>query len=330
MVVELTVQPEITVIIPNWNKKDLLHRCLTSLSRQSAPSRILVIDNGSSDGSPQMVRDEFPDFDCIDLDRNYGFAEAVNRGIQNCHTPYLALLNNDTEVASEWIQAALTAFREFPECGFLASRMINFFERDRLDSAGDCYGRSGLPTKRGLGLPKDEYAQGELVLGASAGAAFYRRELFERIGLFDTSYYMYLEDVDISLRAQLAGFKCRYIPEATVYHIEAASDPARRVTPEAGRSAYEPFYSNDRVYWITRNRWQLMVTYQPLRNLPFLVVGWGRSFLFHAIKAGFLVSFLKGLLAGMMASPQALRKRKEIRKTRVLSTSELCRLIRMC
>ncbi|UCF39053.1 MAG: glycosyltransferase [Acidobacteriota bacterium] len=170
------MESEITVVIPTWNRKDLLHGCLKSLSIQTEPCRILVVDNGSTDGSIEMVQGAFPEADILALEENQGFARAVNRGIQLVKTRYVALLNNDTEVDPEWIAAGLHAFSTYPDHWFFASRMVDFFDPTVLDSAGDFYSRSGMPYKRGTGEPSNRYDRVEPVLGASAGAAFYRSE----------------------------------------------------------------------------------------------------------------------------------------------------------
>jgi GT2 family glycosyltransferase len=319
---------DITVIIPTWNQRSLLEECLSSLARQTAPCSVTVVDNGSTDGTVQMVQQKFPHFECLELSKNFGFAKAVNLGIEAAETRYIALLNNDATVDPHWIEVGLGAFKNHPDYGFFASKMVNMKDRSRLDSAGDCYGRTGLAYKRGFGDPVQRYSKPESVLGASAGAAFYRRELFTRIGLFDESYYLYLEDVDLSLRAQLHGFKCYYLPEAIAYHLEGASDPehSARAIERPGHG----FYSRNRVFWITRNRWQLMVTYQPLRHLPWLLYGWLRSFAFHLLKAGHSASFLHGLGAGVRLTVQAFRKRSGLNKTRVLKQRELCHLLKKC
>lgn len=342
----------ITVIIPTWNQRDLLRTCLRSLQAQTAACRVLVVDNGSSDGTVEMVTHDFSGFDLLRLEANLGFAQAVNKGIRQSTTEFVALLNNDTEADPRWIETGARAFHEYRDYSFFASRLIDYLQRDRLDSAGDCYSRAGLPYKRGLGEPIDRYSKPEPVLGASAGAAFYRRSIFEEIGLFDEDFFMYLEDVDFSLRAQRAGHRCLYLPDAIVYHIEAASDPDREAeipeTAISGRATGSPlqtpecrgepvarplpavFYSNTRVYWITRNRWQLMVTYQPLRHLPWLAYGWARSTLFHLLKAGHFGAFLKGLAAGISSTPRALKKRIALRQNQVISTRQLCQLMRRC
>ena len=316
------------MIIPTWNRRDLLERCLDSLCKQTVHCTVIVVDNGSTDGTVHMVQERFEQVECLSLKQNLGFAKAVNLGIKKTTTPYIALLNNDTQVDPHWIEVGLGAFENYPDYWFFASRMIDLKNRSRLDSAGDCYNRTGLAYKRGFGESSEEYSKSEPVLGASAGAAFYRKELFTRIGLFDESYYLYLEDVDLSLRAQLHGFKCLYLPEAIAYHLEGASDPehAESETRSPGRG----FYSRNRVFWITRNRWQLMVTYQPLGHVPWLFYGWLRSFAFHLLKAGHFAAFLRGLGAGVLMTLHDLRKRRELNHSRVLNNEELCHLLRRC
>lgn len=322
------MDPTITVIIPNWNREDLLRGCLQSLAEQTEPCQVLVVDNGSTDGSVQMVRLTFPNVQILELGANLGFARAVNHGIQEVKTHYVALLNNDTKADPHWIAAALQAFSTYPDHWFFASRMVDFYDPNVLDSAGDCYSRTGMPYKRGAGESSNHYREVEPVLGASAGAAFYRRELFDRIGLFDEGFHMYLEDVDLSMRAQLTGYPCLYVPAAVVHHIEAASDPDRGSAPlPRTRRGY---YSKERVFWITRNRWQLMMTYQPARNLPWLLYGWTRSLLYHGLKVGFLSDFLRGVLAGIRETRPAIRKRRALKRTRVLTNGELCRKLQAC
>lgn len=319
---------DITVIIPSWNRRALLEQCLDSLSRQTVPCEIIVVDNGSTDGTRQMVEERFPMVERIGLDRNLGFAKAVNLGIRRAETPYLALLNNDTVVDPRWIEVGKGAFEQYPDHWFFASKMIDLKDRSRLDSAGDCYSRTGLAYKRGFGETVEGYCRNEPVLGASAGAAFYRKELFTRIGQFEESYFLYLEDVELSLRAQLHGFKCLYLHDAVAYHLEGATDPehSRQGKNPAGRG----FYSRNRVFWITRNRWQLMITYQPFRHAPWLLYGWLRSLAFHLIKAGHTLAFLRGLGAGAILTLQAGRKRAALRSSRVLSNRELCHLMKEC
>ncbi len=321
----------LTVVIPSWNRRELLRRCLESLERQSARPQVLVVDAGSTDGTAAMLAADFPDVRCHRSDRRLGFARAVNRGLDRTETPYVALLNNDTEADRDWVRAGLRALDGRPEYDFFASRMVNFTHRDRLDSAGDCYDRRGMPYKRGWGEPLQRYASPEPVLGASAGAAFYRRRLFQELGLLDEDFHIYLEDVEFSLRCQLAGHRCLYLPDAVVYHVEAASDPARVASAEeAAGGRPRVFYSEDRVYWISRNRWLLMCLYQPWRNLPYLVYGWVHSALFHLLKAGHFGAFLRGLGSAWLATPRTWKKRLERSRQPHNSNERICRLLREC
>lgn len=323
------VKDLLTVIVPTSNRKDLLRNCLLSLQRQTVAASILVVDNGSRDSTGAMVQREFPGVDLHVTREPLGFARAVNQGIRSSRTPCLALLNNDAEAEPGWVETGLRALTTRPEYDFFASRMIQYERRNLLDSAGDGYSRSGLPFKKGFGEGVDRYPEEVEVLGASAGAAFYRRSLFEKLGFFDEDFHMYLEDVEFSLRARLAGHRCLYLPDAVVFHWEAASDPQRLLgegTNQGGPGS--GFYSTARVYWITRNRWLLMVIYQPLRNLPWLLGGWARSTAFHLLKGGFFFSYLKGLAAGLLQTPRAISKRRKTREFRTISTRELCRLLR--
>jgi len=329
----MTGAPEVDigVIIPTWNKRHLLQTCLRSLASQTVRGSVLVVDNGSTDGTAAMIRSEFPWCECLCLDQNLGFAAAVNLGIRESRASLVALLNNDTEVDPGWLEAGWQAARLHPEYSLFASRLLNYFQRDRIDSAGDCYGRTGLAYKRGAGLPSSNYLQSEAVLSATAGAAFIRREVFDGIGLLDEEFYMYLEDVDFCLRAQVAGFRCLYVPDAVVFHMEAASDPhcdsPRQLNTTGSARAY---YSPTRVYWITRNRWRLMVTFQPVRNVPWLLYGWARSFLFHLLKAGYTWHFVRGIAAGVLCSRACLVKRRQLKRFPDSSFARLWQIMAKC
>ena len=311
---------ELTVVIPSWNGKDLLRRCLRSLEKGSHKSCLLVVDDGSDDKTNEMLWNEFPAAGIVTLPENSGFARAANQGLLRVKTPYAALLNNDTEVGRYWAENILEGIRKYPKYGFFASRIINYYNPVLLDSAGDIYTRAGMPLKRGNRQPREDFSRDRPVLAASAGAAAYRMEALKKTGLLDESFHMYLEDVDLSLRLQSAGYPCMYLANAVVKHREAASDPERN----RNRTSMS-FYSGRRVYWITRNRWLLMVTWQPLRNLPWLVYGWTKSLLFHMLKAGFTREFLKGIRDGIKGSRQAWKKRAEIKETCRVPLGKLCK-----
>jgi GT2 family glycosyltransferase len=281
---------------------------------------VIVVDDGSTDGTGEMVRGSFPGVGLLTLPRNQGFAVAANRGLEKVASPSAALLNNDTEPDPDWVEKVLRGIDDYPESGFFASRMVTYHRPEILDSAGDIYLRTGLPLKRGNGLPAETFPVDEPVLAASAGAAAYRMEALHRTGFLDESFRVYLEDVDLSLQLQSAGYGCTYLAGARVRHREAASDPDRGQNSET-----LSFYSARRVYWITRNRWILMITWQPFRHLPWLAYGWSRSFLFHLFKAGFTREFLRGIRDGIAATPAAWRKRRLIQKSSPVPIKTLCR-----
>jgi GT2 family glycosyltransferase len=219
-----------------------------------------------------------------------------------------------------------------PDIGFIACQILDFFNRDRLDSAGDIITRAGLPLKRG----SDQSADGRFqepceVLSASAGAAFYRREAFERVGSFDAGYFMYLEDVDWSLRAALLGIRCFYVPQAKVYHIEGGSDPERAVFLERGETQRRIFHTRERTYWITRNRVRLLVKNYPttllIRIAPWILFGFARSALFHLIKTGLFSSYIRGLMRGLSEIPQCMTLRRSIQQNRKLTTTQFAGIL---
>jgi len=316
-------QSELTVVIPSWNGREMLRRCMRALADNTQECSVIVVDDGSKDQTMEMVERDFPAAGIVSLPRNSGFAVAANAGLARVSSPLAGLLNNDTEPRSDWVAAVLAGARDYPDYGFFASRMVNYYNPAILDSAGDLYLRTGMPLKRGNGRPADTFPKDEPVLAASAGAAVYRRQALEQSGLLDETYRMYLEDVDLSLRLQASGFRCMYLSEAVVRHREAASDPDRNRNRESGT-----FYSSRRVFWISRNRWLLMVTWQPLWNLPWLIYGWARSFAFHLFKAGFTKDFLRGIASGIAASPRAWKKRAHLRWSPETSMKELCRQYR--
>lgn len=225
------LSPETSIVIPNWNGRDLLDTCLSSLERQIYRDfEIIVVDNGSSDESIQFINSSYPEVRICELQVNEGFCVAVNCGIKSARGKYVALLNNDTEADPAWLGELVNALNKNMDVGFCASKMINYFNRNLLDNAGDmlCYyghtvGRNETDT--------GQYDQPRFLFSACAGAAIYRKEMFDKIGLFDEDFFAYYEDIDLGMRAQLMGYKCLYVPTAVVYHmIQATSNqiPAKR------------------------------------------------------------------------------------------------------
>ena len=176
------------------------------------------MDNASSDNSLATARQAAPEASFLALEENIGFCRANNIAIEAVSSELIALLNNDTEAEPGWLQSLVEALDDDRQAGFCASRMIRIDDRVSLDSAGDIFYTHGVAAKRGEGRPATQFATAGYVFGACAGAALYRRALFDAVGTLDDEFGSMDEDVDLSFRAQLAGFKCRYVPNAVVFH----------------------------------------------------------------------------------------------------------------
>jgi GT2 family glycosyltransferase len=262
------------------------------------------------------VRENYPEVRVIELGENRGFAAAVNAGIRASTTPYVALLNNDVEVASGWLEVLVAALDAYPEAGFAASKMLDFADRGRIDGAGDAFTWEGNAYRIGHGEEdRGQYDAPGWVFGACAGAALYRREMLDRIGLFDEWFFAYYEDADLSFRAQLAGYRCRYIPEAVVYHLGSAT--SRRI-PERALSLQ------------TRNRLAVVVKNYPARflltKLP-LVVRFQARVLLQADRAGQLRIVSRALASLLAERPRLLRARRAAQRLRTIGDRDLARII---
>ncbi len=214
----------VSIVIPNWNGLHLLQECLTALDGQVFTDfETIVVDNGSSDGSVAWLKQQAGRVRSILLDRNTGFPYAVNRGIEASEAEYVVLLNNDTIPDENWLKNLVDAMDENLQASFGACKILLHAPPHAIDSAGDGFDIKLGGFNIGAGDPADSHAEPCWVFGACAGAAIYRRSLFEQIGLFDEAFFLIFEDVDLSMRAQLAGHRCQYIPTAIVYHHRGAS-----------------------------------------------------------------------------------------------------------
>jgi GT2 family glycosyltransferase len=209
-----------SIIIPNWNGKQHLEGCLSSLRSQCYTNfETILVDNGSTDGSREFVKEYFPMVRFLELGENLGFTGACNAGYSQASGRLIILLNNDTEVEPTWLGAIVDAFERHPDVGIIASKILMYDQRDIFHSAGDLYRIDGIPINRGV-WKKDtgQYEKEEPVFSACGAAAAYRRALIEDIGFLDREFYFSCEDVDMGWRAHKAGWKVLYVPNAVVYH----------------------------------------------------------------------------------------------------------------
>lgn len=278
-----------TIVIPNLNGMKYLKGCLDSLMDQSRQDfSILFIDNGSEDGSADYVESHYPEVEVCRFETNQGFCRAVNEGILRTETPYVILLNNDTVCDPYFVEELVRAMEEEKNCFSCASKMVQMSNPDRMDNAGDYYSAFGWAFALGKGKKTERYNEKRTIFSACAGAAIYRREVFDEIGLFDETHFAYLEDVDVAYRARIAGYRNLYIPKAVVRHVGSATSG----------SVYNEFKtrysSRNSIYLIYKN----MPFLQILLNLPFLAAGFLIKILFFA-KKGYFKEYLTGLRSGV-------------------------------
>jgi GT2 family glycosyltransferase len=209
-----------TVVIPNWNGLVHLPECSAALSRQSFQEfDTLIVDNCSSDDSVSWVREHMPQARIIERADNGGFSRAVNEGILAALAEYVVLLNNDTAADPDWLRALVQAMDEHPGYDMAASMMVFYADPELVNAAGDSYSVRWLRGANiGFRRPVSEYITTRRVLGACAGAAIYRRRLFDEVGLFDEDYFLGAEDTDFNIRCLIAGKKCLYVPGARIRH----------------------------------------------------------------------------------------------------------------
>jgi GT2 family glycosyltransferase len=303
----------VAVVIPNWNGRALLAGLLPTLAVQTYRDfRTLVIDNGSRDGTPEWLAGEWPAVEVLALERNIGFAPAVNLGIDAGDEEYLALLNNDMELDPGWLDALVRALDADPSAGAATPKQRSAHDRARLDGAGDGIAWTGGVTRRGIGeLDRGQYDRGGHVFSASAGAALYRRAALRAVGPFDASFFAYLEDVDWGFRAQLAGWSARYVPEAVVYHHGGATGQA---TPARERE----LVARNHVAFVLKNfpaRWLV-------RFAPLIVAELMRTLLVAA-RDGQAGAVLRGWREAARRLPATLRARRQVQATRTVPLAEL-------
>ncbi len=287
--------PRVSVVIPTWNGRDLLRAALASLRAQTwRDFETVVVDNGSSDGTDVMLRAEFPEVRVVSFPENRGFAVAVNAGVGAARGRYLMLLNNDAEAEPAWLEAMVRVLDARAEIGSVACKMLTARDPLVVDSAGAAMGLFAHDIGRGE-RDGPKFGVGREILCACAGAAAYRRELFDEVGVFDEAFFAWFEDVELGIRAQLAGFRCWFEPTARVRH-HAHASAGKLNTPKAVFSV--------------RNSLLLFLQTMPLRRLvpcaPMLVV-W--PFLDPIFSGRPLRATARGWLAFWPLLPHALRAR---------------------
>jgi GT2 family glycosyltransferase len=296
--------PLISVVIPNYNGSGFLENCLRSLLAQTYQrTEIVVVDNASQDASGKVVESVAPKATLLKMDRNLGFAGAVNAGIRHSHGEWVAVLNNDTVAHPEWLAECARAIAGHPDAVFFACRILDLADRTKIYSAGDCYLRAGIGYRRGQDQKEREEFRREGPIFAACGcAALYSRQALETTGGFDDRFFAYLEDVDLGLRLQVNGYHGYYLPRAEVCH------------HGSGTSGGE--FSTFSVQMRTRNSVLLLLKSLPgkvlLRCLPMIALA-QVSWLLRVFAHMRLGSYLRGLGGALRLAPAMIRERARLR-----------------
>ena len=290
---------KVSVVTPNFNGLRFLNPYFDSLANQSRfIEEIIIIDNGSADGSIEFIEEfqkssNYPiDIKLIKNSENLGFAPAVNQGIKLAESEYIYSVNNDVELEWNALEESIKAMDEAISKGenpfSIQSKMIQYHDKNLIDDAGDEYNLLAWTKKLGDGQPVERYNEKREIFSSCAGAALYRKSAIEEIGYFDENFFAYVEDIDLSYRALINGYKNFFNPNSIVYHYGSATSGSR--------------YNEFKIKLAARNNvWLIYKNYpipQKIVNFVFLFIGFLIKYLFFARK-GFGNVYLSGLKEGL-------------------------------
>ena len=291
------------VVVPNWNGSDFIGNCLKSLEAQTVEANIVVVDNGSVDDSIRLIEASFPGVTLLKQDKNYGFAGGVNIGIRHAiekSAQYIALFNNDAVANEKWLEK-LVACAEESDCIGIVTGKLMHSDRKHYDSTAECYSKWGYPYPRDR--DKKDVGQREAreeVFAATGGASLYTVRMLEDIGMFDERFFAYYEDVDISFRAQLYGWKVAYEPTAVAYH--KTSSTSSKLGDFTRYHATKNFF----ILYHKNMPGYLYFKYLPLHILYSL------RLLSSSLIRGKILVWIKAFFAFIKLSPKIIKDRRHI------------------
>lgn len=308
--------PEISVVIVTWNGREHLEMCLTAVAAQrGVDCETILVDNGSTDGTVEFVRERFPDVRLVPLATNRGFAGGNNAGARAARGRYLAFLNNDTLADPGWLLALRDGLDEANGTAFTTSRIVYMHDPSVIDSAGDGLTRAGGAFKRFHGGPASAADDSCEVFGACGAAFLMSAPVFEELGGFDEDFFASYEDVDLSYRARLRGYRCRYVAEAIVKHRGSAT---------LGRvSARSVFFAQRNLEWMYFKNTPTSIL---LRTLPRHLV-YNAAAAAYFTRLGLLGTFLSAKAGSCRGFAQVRAKRAAIQRTRRASADDIWRLL---
>lgn len=286
------------VAIPCWNGRRWLDGCLESVLAQTrSPDAVIVVDNGSEDGSPAHVRERFPGVRVLELGANTGFAGAANVALRAAETDFVALVNTDVRLQPDWLERTCAVLEATPKAASVATKMVDLEDPSVVYDTGDILRRDGACEQRGR-FQRDvgRFDQPGEVFGACAGAALYRRAPVLELGGFDERFFLYLEDVDLALRLRLAGWSCMYEPVVALHAGEGSGGPPERAVHA----------------WVERNTVLLVARAFPWSWFPQVLwrqAGWA----WHALRRRRLASHVGGARSALPLLPAMWRERRALR-----------------
>jgi len=301
---------KLAVVVPNWNGLNSIEVCLYSLDKQIAKCVIIVADNASSDGSVDLIKKKYPNVILVKNTKNLGFAGGVNSGIKKAmelKCDAVALFNNDAVADKDWLKNLALVMSANKKAGLVTGKLMAG-DSGKFDSTAEIYTIWGLPYPRGRGIKDNgQYDKPEEVFAGSGGASLYRVSMLKEIGLFDEGFFAYYEDVDISFRAQLAGWKVVYEPSAVAYHqIGATSSKIKGFTTyQTMKNLQLLWYKNVPSNFMYKTGWRFFVAHT--------------LFLFRAISRGQVISAIKGYLVGSWLLVKKRGERKKIQASKKVS-----------
>ncbi len=323
----------VSVIVVNWNGLHFLKACLDSLLTQTYARReVIVVDNGSTDGSFEFLRSEYAgQIALIKNDRNDGYGRGANLGIDAAHGEFIALLNNDAVASPHWLAELIKGMSSEETIGMCACKVLFLQDQQRINSAGNLLYPDGISARRGFGeLDTGQYDRLEDTLFPDGSAAFYRKVMLDEIGWFDEDFFIYSEDADLGLRGWFFGWRCVYVPTAVVYHVHSGTMsyflPRKAMLVERNRLwlaiklfplpllLVSPWFTLTRFFW---NAYSVLVSR-----------GSAGHFSANYSKTKLLLILLRAYGSGIRGLPSIIRKRRAIRRRKRMSDGNFIQLIR--
>lgn len=321
---------KVSVIVVNYNGKEFLQRCLLSvLANDFKNYEIIVVDNGSSDGSVSLIKNKFgnkfSNLTILELEQNFGPAFARNQGVKIAKGEYLSFLDNDTQVKRDWITMAIKIFQKDKKIGCIQCKLLLLAEKNKYDYAGEYLNQYGFLVQRAKYKETDngQYDQEVEILAAKSAGMFIRKDVFNKIGGFDEDYFIFLEETDLGWRCWLAGFQAVFCPKSVVYHYFSASKNI--VNKDFNNYLVRYHGTKNYIMTLTKN----LSTQKLIFILPQHIVIWFCLTIFLIIHGDLrsAQNVLKGIYWNVANLTKTLSKRKEIQNTRIISDNTLFKII---